>query len=206
MIQDIIAFYRNPYACFLIGEGESIRKRIVALRKAYFLCLYIAVMIVLIIIVIEGILKNICNISIYENLHRMRNEFSATNSRASSFVQTCLIAPFIEESFFRLPLLVKSGVLIWVIFFVFVQFLFIEMFQFEMSLWWYYAIVIFIFAGIMVFNSMSAKRSAPVLVPKIYNYLCWGLTIAFALTHVGNFVPLHMSVFYSQIQVSSAIS
>lgn len=196
MIQNIINFYRNPYAYFSVGGRESIKERIVALRKSYFFCLYITLMIVLLIAIIDGILKNILNISIFENLQRMRNEFSATNSRVSSFVQMCLITPFIEESFFRLPLLVKSSSLIWVIFFVFIQSYIVGTLQLEIFFWWYYAILIFIFAVIMLFTSISAKRFEPVLEAKNYNYLCWGLTIAFALMHVANFAPLHMSVFY----------
>ncbi|PWJ53385.1 CAAX prenyl protease-like protein [Dyadobacter jejuensis] len=196
MIQDIITFYRNPYACFLAGSGESIKERIVALRKTYFFCLYIAVMIILVIAILDGILTNTCNISIYENLRKMRDEFSATNSRLSSFVQTCLIAPFIEESLFRLPLLTKSRLLRWVVFFVLVQYFFPLPFLLEVSFWWYNVILILIFAGIIILNNASESNSTPIFDPKKYNYLCWALTIAFALVHINNFAPLHLSVFY----------
>jgi membrane protease YdiL (CAAX protease family) len=195
MIQDIITFYRNPYACFLVGGRESIKERIVALRKSYFFCLYIAVMIILVIAILDGILKNTGNTSILENLRKIRDEFSAANSRLSSFVQTCLIIPFIEESLFRLPLLMKSSLLIWVIYF-FHSIFFLRYFQFEISFWWYYTILILIFAVIIVFNSVYAKDSTPILGAKNYNYLCWGLTIAFALVHINNFAPLNWSFIY----------
>jgi len=196
MIQDIITFYRNPYACFQAGSGESIKERIVALRKMYFFCIYMAIMIGLIIVILDGILKNTYNISIYENLRKMRAEFRATNSRLDNFLKMCLITPFIEESLFRLPLLTKSRLLRWVVFFVLVQFFFPLPFQLEISFWWYNAILIFIFAGIIIFNDVSQSDSIPVFYPKNYNYLCWGSTIVFSLAHVANFAPLQLSIFY----------
>jgi hypothetical protein len=196
MIQDIITFYRNPYACLNAGSRESIRERMVALRKTYFFCLYIAIMIVLIIAILDGILKNTCNISIYENLSKMRAEFRATNSRLDNFLKVCLIAPFIEESLFRLPLLTKSRLLRWVVFFVLVQYFFPLPFLLEISFWWYNAILILIFAGIIIFNNVSQRDSTPISNPKNYNYLCWGSTIVFALLHINNFVPLNWSFIY----------
>lgn len=196
MIQDIITFYRNPYACFQVGDRESIKERTIALRKTYFFCLYIAIMIIIIIIILDGILKNIYNISIYENLRKMRDEFRNTNTHIGHFIKLCVIAPFIEESLFRLPLLTRFSLLRWILFLVLIQYFFYWPFHLDIFFWEYYAILILIFVGIMVFNRIYAKSSVPILEPKKYNYLCWGLTLVFALVHIGNFAPLNWSFIY----------
>ncbi|MCF0054164.1 CPBP family intramembrane glutamic endopeptidase [Dyadobacter sp. CY356] len=196
MIQDIATFYRNPYACFQVGDRESIKERMVALRKTYFFSLYAAVMIILIIVIVDGVLKNTLNISIYENLHKLRDEFRKANSPVDSFLKVCLIGPFVEESIFRLPLLTRSLLSRCTIFFVFILYFFSELFHLEISFWLYNSILVLIFGGIIVFNRSSAKISTPILGAKNYNYLCWGLTVAFALLHIANFIPLNGTVFY----------
>ncbi|WP_409015057.1 type II CAAX prenyl endopeptidase Rce1 family protein [Dyadobacter sp. CY345] len=105
----------------------------------------------------------------------------------------CLIAPFIEECIFRLPLLTKSHLLKWVISFIFILYFFSGSFQLDVSFWWYYAVLIIIFGGIIIFKNDDPQ---PIFGQKKYNYLCWILTISFAMLHVTNFLPLQGDVFY----------
>ncbi|REA58620.1 hypothetical protein DSL64_19840 [Dyadobacter luteus] len=142
---------------------------------------------------VESFLQSKYGISVYENLRRNGNEFRTNRSRAGTFFLTCLIAPFIEECTFRLPLLTKSHLLKWIIFVVFIQYFVYDIFQIDAYLWWYRAVLIILFGGIIIFNSNSTK---PILIRRKYNHLCWMLTISFALLHVVNFYPLNGAIFY----------
>ncbi|HEV7378376.1 MAG TPA: hypothetical protein VGN64_01170 [Dyadobacter sp.] len=193
MMKDVILFYSNPHACFNTGENESLKEKVTILKRSYLFCLGAGVLIGLVIMAVESFLQSKYGISVYENLRRNGNEFRTNRSRAGNFILACLIAPFIEECTFRLPLLIKSTFLRWIILLVFILYFVVDIFKSDVYIWWYYAVLVIIFGGIIIFISSDPS---PILVRKKYNHLCWTLTVSFALLHVVNFYPLNITIFY----------
>ncbi|MCF2444701.1 CPBP family intramembrane metalloprotease [Dyadobacter sp. CY345] len=197
MLKNILTFYRNPYAGFNTGKTESIRERLILLKKAFVFCLCSCIVIVLcIIIVIEEILKSKFNISIIENLHNTWNEFRAWNSPLDTFLKVSIIGPFSEEVLFRLPLITKSTFLRLAIFFGWVDFLFPELFNFKYLSWSYGIVLLIILAGILVSEKISDQNFQTIFQKKSYNYMSWVLMVAFGLVHIYNFTPLNWSFIY----------
>ena len=197
MLKNILTFYRNPYAGFNTGKNESIKERLMLLKKAFVFCLCSCIVIVLfIIMVIEEILESKFNISIIENLHNTWNEFEARNSPLDAFLKVSIIGPLREEILFRLPLITKSPFLRLAIFLGWVDFLFPELFNFKFLSWSYGIVLLIILAGIIVSEKIYDQNFQTVFQKKNYNYMCWGLTIAFALVHIFNFTPLNGSFIY----------
>lgn len=196
MIKSIITFYRNPYSHFNAGKNETIKERVILLKKAFILCLCSVFIIAVIIAVIEAILESQFNISIIENLHSTWKEFRASYSHLEVFLEVCIMGPFIEEVLFRLPMITKSTFLRLAIFLGWMNFLIPENFKLKIFSLSYGIILLVIFVGIIISKKITNENYQTIFQKKNYNYLCWGLTIAFAVVHISNYVPLNWSVIY----------
>lgn len=200
MIKNFIIFYRfyrNPFAYLDVGKNETIKEKVILFKKAFIFCLGSCFIIVIMIaLTIESILQSKFNISIFENLHSTWKEFRASNSHLESFLKVGIVGPFSEEILFRLPLITKSLFLRLAIFLGWVDFLMPELFKLKHSSLPYLIILLMIFIGIIVSKKISDQNYQTIFQKKSYNYLCWGLTIAFAVVHIANFTPLNWSFIY----------
>jgi len=197
MLKNILTFYRNPYADFNTGKNETIKERLTLFKKAFvfgFCSCFIIVVFKL--MVIEEILQSKFNISISEDLHNTWKEFEARNSPLDAFLKISIIAPFSEEILFRLPLITKSPFLRLAIFLGWVDFLFPELCNFKFLSWSYGIILLIILVGILVSEKITDQNYQTIFQRKNYNYMCWGLTIAFGLVHIYNYTPLNWSFVY----------
>lgn len=197
MLKNIITFYRNPYSHFNAGKNETIKERLILFENSFVFTLCSCFIIVLfIIMVIEEILEAKFNISIMQDLHNTWSEFRERNSQIEVFLKLSLIGPLSEEILFRLPLITQSSFLRLAIFLGWVNWLFPELCNFKFLSWSYGIVLLIILVGILVSEKISDQNFQIIFQKKNYNYMCWGLMIAFGLTHISNYTPLNWSFIY----------
>jgi membrane protease YdiL (CAAX protease family) len=196
MIKELILFYKDPYSFLNSGVGEPMNEQLRVMKFAFVFCLASTLTISLLLAFIESILSFGFNISVLKNLSTKREEFHAANTAWNAVVKVVVMAPFVEEFLFRWLLVTKSRIINAIIFTFLLEHIFQDVFQLHISSWWYMLIILLIFIAVVAGDSLSGKHYLPVFERNGYNYLCWALTLAFALAHVGNFAPLNWSLFY----------
>jgi hypothetical protein len=194
MIKSIISFYINPYSNFFVGENETARERIILFKKLFIFCLFSTLSIGMLIVLIETVLEAKFNVSIIKYLSDGRKEFRTINSPFMASFKICLLGPFEEEILFRLPLILRSKISIFFIIILVVDRFFLQFLPAIFFPFYYNSILAFL--AIITFEKSPDKDFSKIFDKRNYNYLCWGLTIAFASAHIGNFTPLNWSFIY----------
>lgn len=196
MIKDVIVFYRNPYSYFDNGKAETMHEKLILFRNAFIFCLSSAFIIVLILTFLEIALKSTFDISIATNLFKNKDGFRARNDHWEAFLKTSVLGPFEEEFIFRLILVTKSPFLRFLILLGWVEYFTSEFLPLRFFSLYYNAILLIILLAIITSKKISDQDFPTIFKKESYNYLCWGLTLAFALVHISNFAPLNWSFIY----------
>jgi membrane protease YdiL (CAAX protease family) len=144
----------------------------------------------------ETVLKSVFDISIVKNLVDNKEKFRVTNDRWDAFLKISVLGPFEEEFLFRLILVTKSPFLRFVVLLGWIEHFAPQLLQLRFFSMWYNAISLIILLAIITSEKISKQEFSTVFKKDSYNYLCWGLTLAFALGHISNFAPVNWSFFY----------
>ena len=144
---------------------------------------------------IDSILVKITELSIYQNLDRNLNAFDNLYDKLFWVFSSVIVGPTSEEILFRMPLSKrKRNFLFAVVFNVFyfsrgkISVLNIEDFAF-------FHILIAIGIYVLLVNSLKETHFQKLRI-KYFNFMCWGLMLAFSWLHISNFQPIHWQLIY----------
>ena len=191
MIQEINSFLLNPQLFAKNNVKADISSKIKTLFKVYLICMVMLALSTIPIGIIEVILKNTINFSIYENLKNNQLNFRSYWAD-SAWLITVILGPISEEIVFRLPLTANRPPFALSIGFALFYFTgdIIDIDSFSSTR---------ITASLLVFFLLHLFLTNKVFIwlrLNLYNFLCWGSIISFSWVHIGNFAPLNWNIIY----------
>ena len=193
MIQNIYFFLQSPNLLATANVKDSISNKVQTLFKIYLLYMGLLVLSVILILVTDWIVSGLINFSIRENL-RLNQSYFHNYWKESAWILTVVLGPISEEIVFRLPL--TNNKKLFALSIGFATFYFtgrtdiLNIASISLSRVSISILVAFLCYFLLTDKMFLTFRS------RFFNYMCWGLIIAFSWIHIGNFDPINWNVIY----------